>query len=829
MNREPTVPGRTETPRVTPSDTERADAPRQSQAAEAPPPSPKPPKGPRVLVMAIALAAIVLGFVAGSYWGPAVVTRARQIIRSASSTDHEQATTRPDDAEALSSVEFYSCGMHPWVILPEPGLCPICHMDLTPLDPDKFTGEITIDPVVTQNIGVRIAAVGSGPIVRTIRTVGTVTFDETRVRDVNIKVPGWIEKLYVDYEGAEVGTGDPLFEFYSPKLYSAQSEYLSALQMRGQVGAEFLPETQMDAERLIADARVQLEFYDITQEQLEALEARGEPAKTMTIRSPHDGVVVAKHANEGMRVDPGMRVYQIADLSKIWVMVSLYEYQLPFVQEGQQATMHLPYIPGQTFEGRVIYVYPYLDEKTRQVRVRLEFENPDLFLKPGMYARIELRSTIARERTVAPRSAVIDTGERQVAFLSLGEGRFEPRDVRMGVETEGGLVEILDGLSPGELVVTSGQFLLDSEARIRESLAKMIKGDLASDQKAVVDVVGTSELTSLPPAVSAGISSALQRYFEVGDLLARDETAGIADPARAVALAVDDLLNVEIPDDPHFWHRHDEIATVRGQALQIAGATDIATARLAFADLSVALVKLVKASGIPPTITFEFQELHCPMFREGQGGSIWLQPSGDVRNPFFGAVMLKCFDERRTLPVTGQSADETSPPSESPGDAPTDTADSVATPDPDAQVAIDALVLAYLTIQQKLTEDDLEGAGEPLDAMHGALDRLGTPAPDSVARLAAQLHDVGRLDRTSLEAFRQGFRGLSDTMIEFVRAAPPSHNVAPAVYHVYCPMERAHWLQTGKEVANPYAPSIMLRCGSIKEAFGARAAKGDSP
>ncbi len=348
-----------------------------------------------------------------------------------------------------------------------------------------------------------------------------------------------------------------------------------------------------------------------------------------------------------------MQVYRIADLSKIWVMVTLYEYQLPFVEAGQRAVMTLPYIPGREFEGNVIYVYTYLDEKTRQLNVRLEFDNPNGLLKPGMYANVELRGVLAAERTLAPRSAILDTGERQVAFVSLGEGRFEPRLVRLGVEMSGGMVEILDGLNPGEMIVTSGQFLLDSEAKVREGLAKMIKGTPAVEQEAVVAVVGASELPSLPAEARSALGAVMAAYFAIGDTLADDTTEGIGAVARRLADGVDRLLEIEIPDHPHFWHRHDEVATVRREAVQLIETTAIDEARLSFADLSVALSKLIRATGVPQDYPAKVQELHCPMYRAGQGGSIWLQPAGDVRNPFYGSIMLECFDDRRTLPVTG--------------------------------------------------------------------------------------------------------------------------------------------------------------------------------
>ena len=615
-----------------------------------PPPSPTPPRGPSpgTVFTWLTFGAVMLA--TGVIWASAIQPGIARLWRTVV-PGSEGATTRPGTGGDTAAADFYTCGMHPWVVLPQAGLCPICHMDLTPIDPDKFTGEITIDPVITQNIGVRIEPVTRGPVVRTIRTVGTIDYDETGVRDVNIKVSGWIEKLYVDYLGAAVEAGQPLFDLYSPQLYEAQEEYL--LELKRGTEARRHGGTEATAPDLLDAARTRLEYYDISPEQIEALEQRGVAAKAMTIHSPHAGVVIAKHANEGMRVNEGMQVYRIADLSKIWVMVTLHEYQFPFVQAGQRAVMTLPYIPGQEFEGTVIYVYPYLDETTRQLNVRLEFDNPNGLLKPGMYANVELRGVLAAEGTLAPRAAILDTGERQVAFVSLGEGRFEPRLVRLGVEMSGGMVEILDGLSPGEMIVTSGQFLLDSEAKVREGLAKMIRGTLVADQQAVVAVAGASELPSLPAEARSALGAVMAAYFAIGNTLADDTTDGIGPDARRLADGVDRLLDIEIPDHPHFWHRHDEVATVRGEALELIDADDLSAARTNFADLSVALSKLVRATGVPQDYPAQVQELHCPMYRAGQGGSIWLQPAGDVRNPFYGSIMLECFDERSTLPVTG--------------------------------------------------------------------------------------------------------------------------------------------------------------------------------
>jgi multidrug efflux pump subunit AcrA (membrane-fusion protein) len=688
-------------------------------------------------------------------------------------------------------------------------------MDLTPLDPDKFTGEIMIDPVVTQNIGVRIGPVTKGPLVQTIRTVGTIDYDETSVRDVNIKVTGWIEKLYVDYLGAEVAAGQALFDVYAPDLFEAQEQYL--LEFRKSTG----PAAPARGVDLLGAARTRLEYYDITPEQIRKLEETGAPSKALTIHSPHRGVVIAKHANEGMRVDEGMQVYRIADLSTFWGMVTLYEYQLPFVQAGQRAVMTLPYIPGQEFEGKVIYIYPYLDAQTRQVSVRLEFDNPTLLLKPGMYANVELRSTLAGERTLAPRSAILDTGERQIAFVSLGEGRFEPRDVHVGVETVSGDVEILDGLRPGEMVVTSGQFLLDSETTIREGLAKMIKGTTAAEQDAVVAVAGASELAALPPPVASTLNVIMSAYFAVSDKLADDTTDGITAEARVIASGVDRLLEAEIPENPHFWHEHDEVATVRGKALELIDVPDIDEARLKFADLSVALAKLVRATGVPPSHGTDVHQLHCPMFLEGQGGSVWLQPKGKARNPFMGSIMLECFDERITLPVTGATPAAESPAKEPPVEAAPDQGTSPVAIDEPAQESIDRLVAAYLVIQETLTRDETKGAAPQLQAIREVAALLSNATDEQLAGPAERIAQAAAGQPDDLDALRNVFEAVSNPLIELMRVAPARDSVAPAVYETYCPMVKKSWLQPSREVANPYAP-YMLRCGTVKAEYKSR-------
>ena len=422
----PVSPG--STPTRHPDEAVTAEPGASEPAPSEPGPSEPIPRAISTHRLVAILAGVALALYLGSLVGPPVGAGLHQMWTAVAGSEQE--------GKSGGGHQYYTCGMHPWVIVPHPGNCPICGMKLVPLDPAKFSGEVTIDPVVSQNIGVRVEKVQEGSESGSIRTVGTVTYDETLLGDVNVKVSGWIEKLYVDYLGAPVRRGQPLFELYSPELYAAQGEYLLAYKATKRAASGDGKALKRFSSELLEPARTKLELYDIGGGQIKALQARGKPKKTMTVVSPQNGVVTEKHAFEGMNVTPGMTAFRIADLSRVWVMATLYEYQSRAIEVGQPATMTLTYLPGKKFEGKVVYIYPFLDEKTRQIKVRLEFPNPDLDLKPGMYATVVFEGTQSDRRVLVPRSSVIDTGERQVAFVALGEGRFEPRKVSMGAETE---------------------------------------------------------------------------------------------------------------------------------------------------------------------------------------------------------------------------------------------------------------------------------------------------------------------------------------------------------------------------------------------------------
>jgi len=415
--------------------------------------------------------------------------------------------SKPKEAQSASKT-LYTCGMHPQIVQDHPGDCPICGMHLEPIrkqtvNPEaagarkiKFykstmiPGEISqkpgkdsmgmdmapvyeeeagtadssvisIDPVTIQNMGIRTAEVTRGSLRKIIQTVGIVDYDETALTDVTVKYKGWIEKLFVDSTGKEVKQGEPLFEIYSPDLVTAQNEYLSVL------------EANTGSANLKASALRKLQNFDISPDQIATLEKTHEIKRTLQVSAPRSGIVVEKMVVQGQMVDAGMKLYRLADLSLVWVQSQIYEQDLPSVKLGQEAEVTLTYLPDRKFEGRVTYIYPTLDEKTRTAKVRMEFHNPGLFLKPGMFAKVELKANMDKSALLVADSAILRSGEKNTVFVALEGGKFEPRTVVVGARGEGNTYQIIKGLKEGERVVTSGQFMLDSESQLKEAIQKM--------------------------------------------------------------------------------------------------------------------------------------------------------------------------------------------------------------------------------------------------------------------------------------------------------------------------------------------------------------------
>jgi Cu(I)/Ag(I) efflux system membrane fusion protein len=330
---------------------------------------------------------------------------------------------------------------------------------------------VMISPERQRLIGVRTARVERQNLDRTIRTVGSVEYDERTVAHIHTKVTGWIEALQVDFTGELVEKGQPLLEIYSPELLSTQEEYLLALRARQTLSDSSFPEVARSAANLLGATRRRLELWDLTAEQIDRIEEEGTPQKTITLYSPIQGYVIHKEAYEGKFVGPQDKLYTIADLQEVWVTGDIYEYEMPLVAVGQSARVTLPYFPGETFTGRIDYIYPYLTGATRTAKVRVVLENPDLKLKPDMYANLEIVARLG-EGLLIPEDSIIDTGVRQVAFRVLPEGHFQPVEVRTGIKV-GAYFQLLSGLEEGEEIVTGAAFLVDSESKLRSALRGM--------------------------------------------------------------------------------------------------------------------------------------------------------------------------------------------------------------------------------------------------------------------------------------------------------------------------------------------------------------------
>lgn len=425
---------------------------------------------------------------------------------------------------------LWTCSMHPQVLQDEPGYCPICQMALTPvrgsgsaaakapaerkvkywrapMDPtyisdepgkspmgmdlvpvyedevESVPGMVRIDPQFVQTIGVQSEPARRADIPFTIRTVGYLTYNDQQIQVVTPKYEGWIEKSLVNYVGQPVAKGQPLFEIYSPQLVTTQKEYLDAVEYVERLSRSDYPEIIGRARSLLAATRERLGYWDISEEQIHALEKERKVRRTLTVTSEVSGLVVSKMEQglEGMYAKPGMNLLKIVDLSTIWLEVEVFEDQLPWLDVGQKARVEFPAQPGRALTGRVRYVFPYFNEKTRALKLSIELPNPGQKLRAGMYANVSFEVPSALGVIAVPASAVLHSGLRDLVVVDLGDGTFQVREAETGVTGEG-LTEIRKGVREGDRVVVSSQFLIDSESNLREAVRQLTARREGSEQ-----------------------------------------------------------------------------------------------------------------------------------------------------------------------------------------------------------------------------------------------------------------------------------------------------------------------------------------------------------
>lgn len=604
-------------------------------------------------------------------------------------------------AATLHAAErLYTCGMHPQIIKKEPGNCPICGMKLTPIransagktaappasgerkvkfykstmipgevkpapgkdsmgmdmvpvyeDGDAASASaIQIDAATIQRMNVKTDTVTRGPVRRLIRTVGTVEFNESGLRDITVKYEGWIEKLHVNATWTAVKAGDLLFDIYSPDLYNAQLNYLVALRAEGAAGG---PLSRASLERL--------KLFDVSPDFIAEVVKSGEVRRTYAYHAPSAGMVIDKMAIQGQMMKPGERIYRLADLSSVWVHAQLYEKDLGAVTPGQPAEVRSSYGGDRVYHGTVAQVLPQVESATRAATVRLVIDNADGSLRPGMFADVRFTTELAADAVLVPDSAVLRSGERNTVFVALEGGSFEPREVKLGARTDDYRYAVLSGLSAGERVVISGQFMLDSESQLREAIQKMLKAagapaaptaPVANPPAASVTPAATAPVTAPAPATREPESAMLP-----ASALTLLKPVALASADAAAALAADDfarytqhlpaLRSALAAFFSGYEHAgHGPLAKFKNG---LADPADLAAARRDFEPFSTVIADLARENHLQHTDNLRVFE--CPMAPE-TGKARWLQREPGTKNPFYGSEMPTCGDE-----IAGPSAD----------------------------------------------------------------------------------------------------------------------------------------------------------------------------
>ena len=382
-------------------------------------------------------------------------------------------------AASVGGHQPWTCSMHPQIIRDGPGRCPICHMELSPIpaagNPTPSGTDIVIDPTTMQNMGLRTAIVTEGPIQHTVRALGLLEEAQPNIHDINLRVSGWIKRVYINSEGQHLELGSPMFDLYSPDLNLAVEELIAA-RKSASPGA--------DSSLFDAAAR-RLELLGLDKAQIDTLSRLDKAPEAITFRAPISGHVTDKPIVDGMAVKAGDRVLRLVDHTSLWIEARVFERDIPYVKIGSKATATVASRPRNAYSGEIVFIHPHVDMTTRASTVRMEVKNAGLALKPGMYATVQIDTQAQELAVLAPREAVMDSGDSQVAIVAGPDGHFEPRQVKTGLSSDDGMIQIVSGLAAGESVVTSGQFLIDSEASLKATTTRM--GEPAGDKEYSAD------------------------------------------------------------------------------------------------------------------------------------------------------------------------------------------------------------------------------------------------------------------------------------------------------------------------------------------------------
>ena len=798
-----------------------------------------------------ALALLAIGRLSSS-WGGADDAEAQPHVHSEGEAD-------ADGGEPT----LWTCPMHPQIKLPEFGACPICGMDLVEMTGagDDSPRQLVMSPASKELARIVSAPVRRKNVTRPVRMVGKVDYDETAVRTISAWVAGRIDRLYVDYTGVRVTEGDHLVWLYSPDLLTAQEELLSA---KARVGAtagessEFLASSNVDA---YTSAREKLLLWGLTEEQVAEIEERGTANDRVMLTSPSTGVVIDKMLDEGAYVETGTHIYRIADLTQLWLRLDAYEQDLAWLRHGQQVVVEVEALPGETFEGSISYIDPFIHEHTRTAKVRVNVDNSDGRLKPGMFVRAVASARLggggvvldrqlagkwvspmhpevvkdgpgtcdvcgmdlvraedlglvpdapaSNERPlVVPSSAVLVTGARAVVYIEVPdveEPTYEGREVVLGPRA-GDEYMVLGGLEEGERVVVNGAFRIDSSMQI---MAK----------PSMMGMPGQSGVDTSPEATvfRKALAPLYAAYLQGQTQLAGDDADAAQDALASMGGLLEDVSPAGLSADGRTAWR-EELPLLQAAIAGASEAQGIEPLRASFREVSASMLVLARTFG--HNAAQPLVEAYCPM-AFNDAGAAWLQAGRDIRNPYFGASMLGCGDVREEFVPQGAGAEMA--PMDHGAMGHTHGAPEATTTEASTQAAtpLAAVFARYLELQVELAADDAPSAHSSLRSL---LDLVVTAASDAALpslttmrlhKMHSALLKVG--EKPDIARDRATFRTLSEHLLAIAEAS--GNPVAQPLSVVHCPMafndEGADWLQAQGDVANPYFGASMLRCGAV--------------
>ena len=542
--------------------------------------------------------------------------------------DRGKETISPPTASPAKGAVEYTCSMHPQIRQAEPGICPLCEMDLTPLENESSdqTTVLKMSPEAAKLADIQTARVGSGPNgARRIRLSGKIAPDERRALTQTAHLAGRVEQLYVTFTGEEVRAGQPLALLYAPALLSAQREFLEAMRMK------------TTNPTLLEAARAKLRNWKLPENFIDELEKSGKIQREVLIRADRSGVVTARRVAVGDYVEEGAPLFELMDLRKVWAILEAYEPDLPFIRVGNRVEITTSALPGRSFSGRIAFIDPLLNPQSRTVALRVELDNAGAAFKPQMFIEGEvLGGTYTQTALVVPKTAVLWTGKRSVVYVKVPGASvpsFEFREVALGETTDKG-IQVLSGLEPGEEVVVQGAFVIDAAAQLNNS-ASMINRMVTQDPASV------NAVPDLKPLVNGAFASqwhaAIQAYLEVKDALVATRPAEAARKAERLLQVLDAVpVRTAAPELETWWQ--ERLGGLKAHCRKLANEQDVEAQRRQFLFVSELMIQHVRALGSGSNALYV---QYCPMAFNNQGGD-WVSRQREVLNPYFGEAMLRC-------------------------------------------------------------------------------------------------------------------------------------------------------------------------------------------